>query len=504
MSRKFADLSATEQNQFMQLADYIQESKSDDVNVKINLVKRFVLDLNDPVVFDFITGVPVQNETEEITPAVQQTPDTELNVEPIARLKGKDLTYANSEDLIIIQNRLLHAISHLTLNERRLILFLSPIVRQEVSADETVKRFKVRAIDFANEYNLKKENSYKVLEKVADTILEKAFWFWNFKDNDLFGKKGYKTGLSWVTKCDYLKTQGEIAVELHEDVIEMLTIFDKSTGYYWTKYQKEWITHLGTYGIIMLEMLLGSLENKGYYTIEYLREKFGCVDNYPKFGNFKIWVIDKAIKEIEENTPIRVTFTQHKQGRSVTGLTFSYTDTSTKTIKEKQQASGAVTDPFANFKMTPKQLSMFAAKIKKASGQDVDDIIAELSNVHLQGKHVAFLKVLDYVPSEWYSEEEIQSHLTAEQLASQQASAKARIQEDKQAKLKQLEQDFDKLLAHAELFVIANHNRVNKNGIERLYFEQGKYTDLMMVWKPALLDEQTRRHFEMVDKILSL
>lgn len=33
-----------------------------------------------------------------------------------------------------------------------------------------------------------------------------------------------------MAKCDYLKDQGEIVVDLHENVIEILTIFDKTTG----------------------------------------------------------------------------------------------------------------------------------------------------------------------------------------------------------------------------------------------------------------------------------
>lgn len=85
--------------------------------------------------------------------------------------------------------------------------------------------------------------------------------------------------------------------------------------------------------------------------------------------------------------------------------------------------------------MTQKQLSLFATKIKKASGQDVEEVMAELSNVHLQVKYVDFLKSLDFVPSAWYSDDEAKNHPTAEQIAQEQeAERKAKAERVKQAK----------------------------------------------------------------------
>ena len=81
--------------------------------------------------------------------------------------------------------------------------------------------------------------------------------------------------------------------------------------------------------------------------------------------------------------------------------------------------------------MSQKQLSLFATKIKKATGQDIDEIINELCNVHLQSKHIDFLKVLDFVPSDWYTENEMKDHLTAEQIAKEKLDAKAKEQEKK-------------------------------------------------------------------------
>lgn len=506
MAKKFFELNASEQAQFNSLVGFMKDTRNEDMEVKLSVIKKFDLDIKDPIIFDFLTNVSTLNTQQDFISDVKNIavlePTLPLSVDNPTK---KAMTYSNNMNWIIVQNRLLHAISHLSLNERRLILFLSPIVRKEVFLNKTTKRFTVQAREFADAYGLKTNNVYKTLADTADTILEKAFRFWNFKDNNPFGEKTYQTGLSWVTKCEYLKNQGEIVVDLHEDVIEMLTIFDEATGNYWTKYQKEWVINLGTYGIIMLEMVLSSLGSKGYYTVEHLREKFDCVDNYLVFGDFRRYIIDKAIKEIQKHTPIKITYEQHKIGRNVQGLTFSYTDTSIKNLanEPKKEDTPKENNPFVNFKMTAKQLSFFAGKIAKVTGQDVETVANELSNVHLQGNHLERLKLLDFVPSDWFSEEEITLQPTVEQLA--QISQNSEKQQIKNAELQQLqyEQDFQKILFFAEEFVLANQHLLNQSNIEGVLFREKNYGGIVQMWRDYLLDEKKRQGFRLLHEILA-
>lgn len=520
MYRKFSELTPSEQIHFNDLVRFMKETWNEDIKNKLKVVQKFRLDPNDPVVFDFLTDVYVPEPRPDLfydepapTLPVQtvNAPPPTLPVvptasQPTAQTKKRKMTYANSEDLIIIQNRLLHAISNLTLNERRLILFLSPIVRKgsDILDEKGREVFRVEFSDFANEYGLNSKNSvYKILRETSDSIINKGFFYWHIKKN----QRKSRVGLSWLTKCEYQENSGFLEIILSDEVIEMLTVFNESTGNYWTKYQKDWITRLGTYGIIMLELVLSSFDKnvKGYYTIEHLREKFNCSDRYPMFSDFKIWVIDKAVKEIEKNTPLKISYEKHKAGRAVIGLSFSYVDTSIKSVKEKTKNSDDKTkenNPFVNFKMSQKQLSMFATKIKKASGQDVDEIIKELSNVHLQSKHIDFLKVLDFVPSDWYTQEEAKSHPTAQQIAQEKLKAKQKAKEQAELEQAQLRQDYEVLLANAEEFVLANQKRLGF-GIEKMYFEQGDYQSIVRIWERYLLDKRDRKGFAMVDEILA-
>lgn len=481
--------------------EMIDEQFGGNPTMKRAILKNYGFSLDDfPTVFE---PNPVAKQAQEQAVQLQNE-----SVEKSLELQNK-LVYGDK--WYVLQNRLLNAITNLDLNERRLIMLLSPIVRKDVEDFPNKNRrvFVVKALDFAETYEIKPNNVYKMLANTADTILGKAFWFWNFKDDKPFGEKTYKTGMTWVSKCNYLEDKGEIAISLSEDMIEMLTVFDKANPF--TKYQIDVIVKLGCYGIILFELIVSCLHQdfkQKSYTIEYLKEKFNCVDKYKNVAEFKRNVIDRAISDIHEYTTIRISYEQKKVGRSVSELLFSFEDTSQKKVgktKEKNSKSkNENNNPFVNFKMTQKQLSLFATKIKKASGQDVEEVMAELSNVHLQVKHVDFLKSLDFVPSAWYSDDEAKEHPTAEQIAQAKADEKARVKAEKEQKQRQLKQDFEKLVDNAELFVKSNLKRVSKTGIEQIYFKEKNYAGVVKAWEHDLLNENTRKHFAMIDEILAM
>ena len=84
-------------------------------------------------------------------------------------------TQTYSDDWIVMQNRLLHAISRLSVNERRLVLLLSRIVRRETAENPRKRTFYVNAMDFAEEYNITPKTVYRTLEEVAKSIQHKPF-----------------------------------------------------------------------------------------------------------------------------------------------------------------------------------------------------------------------------------------------------------------------------------------------------------------------------------------
>lgn len=302
-----------------------------------------------------------------------------------------DYIYGNS--LIVMQNRLLNAITNLSLNERRLIMFLSPIVRKTIDENPSQRTFNVSAIEFADEYseNKKRSNIYKALEDVADSLLERAFFFWDFSKSE----KGNKKGVSWVAECEYIKGEGRIEVTLTDTVTEMLTVFDKSHPF--TKYERQNIVNLGSYGVILFELISSCLHQKNpnkSYAVNYLREKFNCIDKYESVTDFRLYVLKKAITEIEQNTPLKITVKPKKVGNTVTDMVFSFKDTSKKN-KEIEKIDNE--NPY----MSAPQAMKYAILLKKehqivgnwkGDYNDVETrIIKELQDPTLCKKYLKYL-----------------------------------------------------------------------------------------------------------------
>ena len=281
------------------------------------------------------------------------------------------------EEWIVLQNRLLNAISNLDLNERRLIMFLSPLVRKEVDKDPHQQTFIVRVKDFQDEYEIKSKAYYQELENICNSLQHKTYEFWNFSANKKYKSK---VKVTWITKGDYKSKQGEVHIDLHKDVIQMLTVFDKTNPF--TKYERQMIIKLGCYGIILFELISSCLYQKDKskaYTIEYLREKFNCVDSYPVISEFKRNVLDKAIADIEKHTPIRISYTQNKKGRVVTEIVFSFKDTSKSDKNLKGKTAKAI-------EHNPKQVAA-DTNIKLLSSKQADYFASKIAyNQNFSGK----------------------------------------------------------------------------------------------------------------------
>lgn len=260
-----------------------------------------------------------------------------VNVNHIDELKDTRATIYG-EHLIVMQNRLVTAISDLNLMERRLIMFLSPLVRKSVDTNPNQKTFAISAIDFMKEYGIEKnKNAYAELSQACSALTQKSYSFWDFSKNSRMVSKDKKVKhqVVWFTMSVYQDGLGEVHVDLHDEVINMLSVFDKANPF--TKYERQLVVNLGCYGIILFNLVASCMHQKHKkkgYTIEYLREVFNCIETYPRLTDFRKRVIDSAIANIHEQTPYRIKYEVKKNGRVATDLIFSFEDQREKETKK--------------------------------------------------------------------------------------------------------------------------------------------------------------------------
>ncbi len=97
-----------------------------------------------------------------------------------------------------------------------------------------------------------------------------------------------------------------------------------------TQYKLANILEMDSYYAIRLYEILKSDEyqrDNEYpkYTVQELREAFGCEGKYKLFGHFKARVIDIAVREINVKTDLYIRNIEYiKDSRAVVGLRFIY------------------------------------------------------------------------------------------------------------------------------------------------------------------------------------
>ena len=59
--------------------------------------------------------------------------------------------------------------------------------------------------------------------------------------------------------------------------------------------------------------------------LDEFRQKLGVLpDEYSRMFDFKKYVLDMAVKQINANTDINIVYEQHKNGRTISGFSFSF------------------------------------------------------------------------------------------------------------------------------------------------------------------------------------
>ena len=149
------------------LINHIRYTRND-FNASIEIIEPI------PIDFDFEV-LPFE---EEIQKPIQSPQNASSDASSTTSDKKDDSNWVYGPNWIVLQNRLLNAITDLTHNERRLIMLLSPKVRAAVDKNANQRTFMLTASEFAKEYGLEKDGTYQLLSELSDSLLQKAFWFY--------------------------------------------------------------------------------------------------------------------------------------------------------------------------------------------------------------------------------------------------------------------------------------------------------------------------------------
>lgn len=213
----------------------------------------------------------------------------------------------------------------LSLSEQKLILHLIQLIEPK---DDDFKRYYFSIKEYCKicEMDYKNGKNYQNIKKSLKSLSDKSFWV-DTGDKEIL--------MRWLNDVVIDKGTGVIEVELSKNLkpylLQLKTFF--------TKYNYLYVMAMKSQYSIRLYELLKSYENvKGIiYEVTELRKLLNLTDDVlPRWVDFKRFVIEQAIKEINALTDIQIKYDTIKKGRSVFEVVF-HVKTKTETDKIMSQ-----------------------------------------------------------------------------------------------------------------------------------------------------------------------
>ncbi|AXR99070.1 replication initiation protein RepM [Moraxella bovoculi] len=272
--------------------------------------------------------------------------------------------------LIVKDNALVEASHKLGEVEQRLIL-LAILKAREVG--DTVEQLRgkeliIHADDYAKTFGISQQMAYHALKKAVMGLFEAK---WGYKYINDKGNKVVRYE-RFTQSAQYVEGEGLVSFKFADAIIPMLVELERR----FTSYEIEQVAQLSSqYAMRLYEFFVRHLDKKtgtGWLDISLddLRFRFGLLPNeYKTMSNFKAYVLDFSLKQINEYTDLSATYTQKKQGRKIVGFTFTFKakTKSKKTPKPPLERDTNTFDMLAPISMTDKQRQMFATKLAELS-----------------------------------------------------------------------------------------------------------------------------------------
>ena len=298
-------------------------------------------------------------------------------------------------ELVVKDNALIQASYTLDLAEQRLILLAIIEARNKSQGITQDTLLEIHARSYAKQFNINDKTAYTVVKEASKGLFDR---YVTYHDKNPKNGKDRSFHCRWVDKVGVEPDSGIVYIRFTSDVIPLITRLES----HFTSYEIDKVANLtSSYAIRLYEILISwrDVGKTPKYEIEDLRSKLGVEPKqYQRMNNFKARVLELAIDQINKYTDITANYNQHKKGRVITAISF--------TFKSKQSDKQIANNDF--IKMTDKQIAVFSNKLAQlpalgskapigASTDEYASIIAQdLRDKTKQKQYHKYLKELGY------------------------------------------------------------------------------------------------------------
>ena len=369
-----------------------------------------------------------------------------------------------SKDLIVKANALVEASYYLTANEQRLILSaITQVPKNGVLRDDRI--YLVNADDFIA-LGVHPKTAYREMEEAIQRLFDRMI---TIKNNGAYLKTRWVQSIGKVNK--------EIADKLGLLPANELVLLDKKSLVYgiqfshqvlpfltnltanFTKYKLTEIAGFSSHYSYRFYEFIMQFQSTGVTKISLndLRQRLDLDDKYKATRDLNRWVIETAIKEINERSPYKVEYTLLKTGKKFTHLELKFKKKETAKNNKNQDQTTANID-LNN--LTDQEHDIIAQKNAYA-----DSIGATAE--HRQNLIKQALK-------------QHQDAIQAEQEAKERKKAERQAQKAREKEQLELaRQQYEKILASDTLINAYIANNINpqkmRASLQKMRYEQGDF-----------------------------
>lgn len=258
---------------------------------------------------------------------------------------------------VVKDNVLINASYSLELVEQRIVLQAIVKARKTETGFDTITPVCIHASEYEKQYNVTKDGAYKALKDAVLSLFERQFTFTESEKGKLKVVKS-----RWVSQIAYIDESAEIQIIFSPAVASMCSRLER----HFSSYDLDQIAGLSSkYAVRLYELVIAwqSTAKTPVFELNDFRNKLGLLDGeYSTMSNFKKFVLDLAVDQINEHTDIKLTYDQHKTGRTITGFSFRI-KSKVKQQKIEQQRDPDTIDLFS--KMTDAQRHLLASKLSR-------------------------------------------------------------------------------------------------------------------------------------------
>lgn len=230
------------------------------------------------------------------------------------------------KELVVKSNRLVEASYRLTEIEMQIVLYSICRSREDGVGLSPKDPLTIRADDFASRFGTNTSMVYGQLKNAMDTLYKRTLII---RDEDPKTGKPRVVETRWISDKAYIDGAGQIQITFAHKVIPFISQLEGD----FTPYLLKQVGRMtSVYAVRLYELLLQYLKfGKREISIEWLKNTLRLVGQYNAIKDFKKYVIDVAVDQINKYSDINVSYTNIKTGRAITGFMFTIKRASTET-----------------------------------------------------------------------------------------------------------------------------------------------------------------------------